>query len=88
MNHLHTLRPRIIHRDLKTENLMITKYDVVKVCDFGLSQTLTKSKPFAMGFRGGTFLWQAPWSWSRAHPGRMRSRTCIPLGWYYSRGLF
>ena len=31
----------------------------MKVCDFGLSQTLTKSKPFAMGFRG-TFLWQAP----------------------------
>ena len=25
MNHLHTLRPRAIHRDLKTENLMTHK---------------------------------------------------------------
>lgn len=59
VNYLHTLRPRIIHRDLKTENLMITRNDVVKVCDFGLSQTLTKRKPFVTGFRG-SFLWQAP----------------------------
>lgn len=59
MNYLHSLNPIIIHRDLKTENLMITKNDVVKVCDFGLSQTISKSKPYAKGIRG-SFLWLAP----------------------------
>ena len=60
MNHLHTLRPRIIHRDLKTENLMTHK---VRRCE-GLrlwafadaheEQALCDEVP------GGTFLWQAP----------------------------
>ncbi|XVE53904.1 hypothetical protein DITRI_Ditri03aG0039600 [Diplodiscus trichospermus] len=38
MNYLHTSHPTIVHRDLKTPNLLVDKNWVVKVCDFGLSR--------------------------------------------------
>lgn len=30
----------VIHRDIKPENLLVTKEDVVKLCDFGFARTL------------------------------------------------
>ncbi|KAJ0667744.1 putative protein kinase TKL-CTR1-DRK-2 family [Helianthus annuus] len=38
MNYLHTSNPMIVHRDLKTPNLLVDRNWVVKVCDFGMSQ--------------------------------------------------
>uniref|UniRef100_A0A803NAD7 non-specific serine/threonine protein kinase n=1 Tax=Chenopodium quinoa TaxID=63459 RepID=A0A803NAD7_CHEQI len=38
MNYLHTCSPVIVHRDLKSPNLLVDKNWVVKVCDFGLSR--------------------------------------------------
>ncbi|XP_021907744.1 probable serine/threonine-protein kinase SIS8 [Carica papaya] len=38
MNCLHTSHPPIVHRDLKSPNLLVDKNWVVKVCDFGLSR--------------------------------------------------
>eukprot|EP00249_Psilotum_nudum_P022893 c28683_g2_i1 orf=478-3393(+) len=38
MNYLHTSTPIIVHRDLKSPNLLVDKNWVVKVCDFGLSR--------------------------------------------------
>ncbi|KAF6163032.1 hypothetical protein GIB67_004216 [Kingdonia uniflora] len=38
MNYLHTSHPTIVHRDLKSPNLLVDKNWVVKVCDFGLSR--------------------------------------------------
>ncbi|KAJ0715938.1 putative protein kinase TKL-CTR1-DRK-2 family [Helianthus annuus] len=38
MNYLHTSNPMIVHRDLKTPNLLVDRNWVVKVCDFGVSQ--------------------------------------------------
>ncbi|KAE8664382.1 Serine/threonine-protein kinase CTR1 [Hibiscus syriacus] len=59
MNYLHTSNPTIIHRDLKTPNLLVDKNWVVKVCDFGLSRmkyhTFLSSKSTA-----GTPEWMAP----------------------------
>ncbi|CAI9261406.1 unnamed protein product [Lactuca saligna] len=59
MNYLHTSNPVIVHRDLKTPNLLVDKNWVVKVCDFGMSRmkhnTFLSSKSTA-----GTPEWMAP----------------------------
>ena len=38
MHYLHSCDPIIVHRDLKSPNLLVDKHWVVKVCDFGLSR--------------------------------------------------
>ncbi|GMH31601.1 hypothetical protein Nepgr_033445 [Nepenthes gracilis] len=38
MNYLHNCSPVIVHRDLKSPNLLVDRNWVVKVCDFGLSR--------------------------------------------------
>ncbi|KAL5559267.1 hypothetical protein UlMin_035478 [Ulmus minor] len=59
MNYLHISNPTIVHRDLKSPNLLVDKNWVVKVCDFGLSRlkhhTFLSSKSTA-----GTPEWMAP----------------------------
>ncbi|KAK9091653.1 hypothetical protein Sjap_024830 [Stephania japonica] len=59
MNYLHNCTPVIVHRDLKSPNLLVDKNWIVKVCDFGLSRmkhnTFLSSKSTA-----GTAEWMAP----------------------------
>ncbi|KAL4196745.1 hypothetical protein AMTRI_Chr04g247750 [Amborella trichopoda] len=59
MNYLHNSTPLIVHRDLKSPNLLVDKNWVVKVCDFGLSRmkhnTFLSSRSTA-----GTAEWMAP----------------------------
>ncbi|PHU05541.1 Serine/threonine-protein kinase CTR1 [Capsicum chinense] len=59
MNYLHKRNPPIVHRDLKSPNLLVDKTYTVKVCDFGLSRfkenTFLSSKTAA-----GTPEWMAP----------------------------
>ncbi|XXG64703.1 hypothetical protein AAC387_Pa05g2584 [Persea americana] len=59
MNYLHKRNPPIVHRDLKSPNLLVDKKYTVKVCDFGLSRlkenTFLSSKSTA-----GTPEWMAP----------------------------
>ncbi|XP_026380797.1 probable serine/threonine-protein kinase SIS8 isoform X1 [Papaver somniferum] len=59
MNYLHSCTPVIVHRDLKSPNLLVDKNWVVKVCDFGLSRikhnTFLSSRSTA-----GTAEWMAP----------------------------
>ncbi|XP_031372458.1 probable serine/threonine-protein kinase SIS8 isoform X2 [Punica granatum] len=59
LNYLHSCNPVIVHRDLKSPNLLVDKNWVVKVCDFGLSRrkhsTFLSSRSTA-----GTAEWMAP----------------------------
>ncbi|CAL9107908.1 unnamed protein product, partial [Musa textilis] len=59
MNYLHNRSTPIVHRDLKSPNLLVDKKYTVKVCDFGLSRlkanTFLSSKSLA-----GTPEWMAP----------------------------
>ncbi|XP_056321931.1 mitogen-activated protein kinase kinase kinase 13 [Danio aesculapii] len=56
MNYLHL--HKIIHRDLKSPNVLVTQNDSVKISDFGTSKELS-DKSTKMSF-AGTVAWMAP----------------------------
>jgi serine/threonine protein kinase len=65
MNYLHSLSPPIIHRDLKSLNLLLSEPVIgptdpilLKITDFGVSKTL--SEPELMTGQMGTCHWMAP----------------------------
>ncbi|KAF8111343.1 hypothetical protein N665_0076s0318 [Sinapis alba] len=59
MNYLHSCNPMIVHRDLKSPNLLVDKNWVVKVCDFGLSR-MKNSTYLSSKSTAGTAEWMAP----------------------------
>ncbi|KAG9129840.1 hypothetical protein Leryth_006983 [Lithospermum erythrorhizon] len=56
MDYLH--QNNIVHRDLKTANLLMDEHDVVKVADFGVSRVQVKTG--VMTAETGTYRWMAP----------------------------
>ncbi|XP_010486178.1 PREDICTED: mitogen-activated protein kinase kinase kinase YODA-like [Camelina sativa] len=59
MNYLHHCSPPIIHRDLKSSNLLVDRNWTVKVADFGLSRI--KHETYLTSKSGkGTPQWMAP----------------------------
>lgn len=56
MNFLHSCG--VIHRDLKSLNLLVSKNYEVKICDFGLSKVIDSNK--AMTNNVGTVAWISP----------------------------
>ncbi|XP_057520107.1 uncharacterized protein LOC130800532 isoform X2 [Amaranthus tricolor] len=59
MNYLHRRNPPIVHRDLKSSNLLVDKNWNVKVGDFGLSK-LKNATFLTAKSGGGTPQWMAP----------------------------
>ncbi|XP_026665790.1 probable serine/threonine-protein kinase SIS8 isoform X2 [Phoenix dactylifera] len=59
MNYLHHCNPLIIHRDLKSSNLLVDKNWTVKVGDFGLSR-LKRETYLTTRTGKGTPQWMAP----------------------------
>ncbi|KAL5709595.1 non-specific serine/threonine protein kinase [Ranunculus cassubicifolius] len=59
MNYLHRRNPPIVHRDLKSPNLLVDKKYTVKVCDFGLSR-LKANTFLSAKSAAGTPEWMAP----------------------------
>ena len=56
MNYLHGFRPPILHRDLKSMNVLLDRNCTVKLADFGN----TRSFQLQMTKQKGTFQWMAP----------------------------
>ncbi|KAJ9537393.1 LOW QUALITY PROTEIN: hypothetical protein OSB04_030126 [Centaurea solstitialis] len=59
MNYLHTSNPIIVHRDLKTPNLLVDSDWVVKVCDFRMS-SMKHNTFLSSESTCGTPEWMAP----------------------------
>ncbi|KAL3676041.1 hypothetical protein R1sor_025989 [Riccia sorocarpa] len=57
MNYLHTRNPPIVHRDLKSVNLLVDGDWHIKVSDFGLAMTKQSSYAYT---QVGTWGWMAP----------------------------
>ncbi|KAL5007152.1 hypothetical protein ScPMuIL_015958 [Solemya velum] len=58
MNYLHKEAPvKVIHRDLKSKNVVISNPGVCKICDFGASRFMGSTTKMSLA---GTFPWMAP----------------------------
>uniref|UniRef100_A0A3P9ALE5 Protein kinase domain-containing protein n=1 Tax=Esox lucius TaxID=8010 RepID=A0A3P9ALE5_ESOLU len=58
MHYLHSEAPvKVIHRDLKSRNVVVTADKVLKICDFGASRFLAHTTHMSLV---GTFPWMAP----------------------------
>ena len=58
MAYLHSGSPPVLHRDLKSANILLDESYTAKVCDFGLSRL--KSQDRSMTGNCGTVQWMAP----------------------------
>eukprot|EP00934_Nitzschia_sp_Nitz4_P006741 Nitzschia sp. Nitz4//scaffold50_size126154//107061//109970//NITZ4_003702-RA/size126154-processed-gene-0.64-mRNA-1//-1//CDS//3329553749//6731//frame0 len=58
MAYLHSGNPPVLHRDLKSANLLLDESYTAKVCDFGLSRL--KAQARSMTGNCGTVQWMAP----------------------------
>jgi len=60
MTYLHSGTPPVLHRDLKSANLLLDESYTTKVADFGLSRIKAHRKSSSMTGNCGTVQWMAP----------------------------
>lgn len=66
IEYLHLHKPAIIHRDIKSSNVLISAQGVAKIADFGLARIKNSTKSMIRSLVG-TVNWQAPELW-HPHP--------------------
>jgi serine/threonine protein kinase/ankyrin repeat protein len=64
---LHANNPQIVHRDLKTLNLLLADNWIIKVCDFGLSRFSTSSNVETLAKLRGTMAYSPPEAYFGEH---------------------
>ena len=91
VNYLHNLRPSIVHRDLKSANILVkcvagkeseSGYVHDKVADFGFSETLDSSERFSEQPTIGTNRWMAPEIINLDGNGNQENTSCSEVGRY------
>jgi len=61
VGYMHNCDPTVIHRDLKTQNLVLDANWSIKVCDFGKTQAMSGDQPLSSGQdTGGSPRYMAP----------------------------
>ena len=60
IQYMHGLKPPLVHRDLKTQNLVLDKQFNIKVCDFGKTQELLGGVTITHQDTGGSPRYMAP----------------------------
>eukprot|EP00002_Diphylleia_rotans_P040600 TRINITY_DN9669_c0_g1_i2.p1 TRINITY_DN9669_c0_g1~~TRINITY_DN9669_c0_g1_i2.p1 ORF type:complete len:1419 (-),score=212.66 TRINITY_DN9669_c0_g1_i2:308-4564(-) len=57
MSYLHSFKPPLLHRDLKSANILVTKDFDIKICDFGFARMKSTSRTMT---KCGTLAYEAP----------------------------
>ncbi|RLN62099.1 hypothetical protein BBP00_00004970, partial [Phytophthora kernoviae] len=60
LEYLHTNKPKVIHRDLKSKNVLLNMHLEAKLTDFGVSRTQYTMQTHTMTAGIGTSFWIAP----------------------------
>jgi len=58
--YLHNMAPTMVHRDIKTHNLLLDAKWNIKLADFGLSRAMTTTNESSLGMLRGTLAYCAP----------------------------
>lgn len=60
ISYLHNFTPCILHRDIKSKNLLLDESDVVKIADFGSSRYSVRGTELTLSKMRGTYCYTAP----------------------------
>ena len=66
ISYLHAWKPPLVHRDIKSSNLLLDKDNSIKICDLGLARFNTKSNDLTLRKCKGTPVFIAPESYLSA----------------------